>query len=209
MNKKLKFFLLAFFSFLLFVLFSYFVNKGHFTQIDFNTTVRLQDHIITHRFDTLFSIFSLVGSAEVVSLILLAILIIYRKLGLLIALPAFAAFHIIELFGKVFVNHPGPPYLFFRYDIPFMFPTAYVQPGSSYPSGHAARAAFISVILILLTARSKKITANKKLIIYAAIFVFDITMFVSRIYLGEHWTSDVIGGAILGFSFGVASIIFI
>lgn len=194
--------------FLLFVLFSYLVHKDLFLHFDFDTTVRIQDNM-PQRLGGILSLLSLFGSFEAVTVILLGILLFVRKFKGILVIGTYIAFHIFELYGKIFVNHPGPPYMFFHYDIPFLFPSSYVQPGSSYPSGHAGRTAFISIILFFLVFRSKRLKPIHKVIVYSLVIGFDIAMFVSRIYLGEHWSSDVIGGAMLGFALGIISLIFI
>lgn len=206
MNKKLLFFGLI--AFLIFVAFSYLVHKDLFTQFDFNSTVRIQDKI-SRRFDTFFSVFSLLGSTELVTLFLIVLIAVLRKLKRLLVLVPYIASFFIELYGKIFVVHPGPPFMFFRYDIPFNFPSSYVQPGSSFPSGHSTRTAFVSAILFFLILRSKKLSKFQKMAILGLVLLFDIIMFTSRIYLGEHWVSDVIGGGLLGYSLGLLSLVFL
>lgn len=204
--------LLSILLFLIFVGFSYLVQKNLFQHFDFDTTVRFQNHIdatLAQRswFDTLLSVLSLLGSVEFIALILLIFLIIKRNLGLFLLIPAaFAGIHLLELFGKLFVRHPGPPFMFFRYDINFMFPSSYVKPGYSYPSGHAARSTFISVIILYFILKSKRFSPLQKKIIVSLFLVFNLAMMISRVYLGEHWTSDVIGGSVLGTAFGLFSI---
>jgi len=205
MNKK-KLLSIGILVFLAFLSVSYLVHKDLFAQFDFDTTVRIQDKI-SRRFDTFFSVFTLLGSTELMTLFLIVLITLLRKLKrILIFVPYFMSF-VIELYGKIFVVHPGPPYMFFRYDIPFNFPSSYVKPGSSFPSGHSTRTLFISMVLLFLIGKSKRLSTLQKTMFFSLVFLFDIIMLVSRVYLGEHWSSDVIGGGLLGTGLGMVSLI--
>jgi membrane-associated phospholipid phosphatase len=202
MSRRISFFLWGVAFFVVFVFFSYLVHKDIFTQFDFNMTVRLQDKI-SRRFDNFFSTFSDVGKIEIMTILLVVIFAVVRKyLAGAVALMLFFGFHLFELFGKFFVDHAPPPHFMLRTKTIIDFPQFYVSTANSYPSGHAGRTMFLSTILYILIWRSK-LNYFLKLLLSVCVAGFDIIMLVSRVYLGEHWTTDIIGGSLLGIALGL------
>lgn len=67
--------------------------------------------------------------------------------------------------------------------------------GDSFPSGHAAGAAVVAVLLSLLCGRWWW---------RVVVWIWAVSVMASRLYLGVHWLSDVVAGAVLGVAVGVA-----
>lgn len=209
-KKHLPYFFMGAILIGIFYAFSFLVSRDVFTRFDFDMTVRIQNQIPV-RLDPFLSWFSLLGSFEVTLgiLIFLAIFRFIKKSFLSILLiPAFGVMHVVEIIGKAFLDHPGTPFMFHRYALDFFFPSGYIQPGGSYPSGHAMRTAYLAILFIYVIHASK-ISRNLKLLSYSAILAIYLIMTVSRVSLGEHWTTDVIGGSFLGAAFALFSLIFI
>ena len=189
-----------------FFVFTLLVSLNLFKDLDLQFTILLQS-IFSRKFDTVFSLFSLFGSAEMVVIIIFILWAIYKKLNYFVVLLCFGLFHILEFLGKYFVNHPGPPVKFLRYDISFSFPSSGISTGSSYPSGHVGRTFFLAVLVFYIIYSSKRLSIQKKQFLYIFTSIIVIFMFISRVYLGEHWLSDVIGGGLLGGSLGLFSLL--
>jgi undecaprenyl-diphosphatase len=146
------------------------------------------------------------------SIILLIVLFFRRKIiqGIII-MGIFLASHIVELFGKYFINHPPPPFMFYKHlnATTFSFNQYYVQTGNSYPSGHSFRALFVAIIFTYTVWQTKRFNIFIKAILTLGAIIFICIIGISRVALGEHWTTDVLGGGLFGLASGIFSLIFL
>ena len=67
----------------------------------------------------------------------------------------------------------------------------------SFPSGHAVAASALYVTLALIAAGTERRTGPRRLLIASGVAVALLVAW-SRVYLGVHYLSDVIGGVLLG-----------
>lgn len=79
------------------------------------------------------------------------------------------------------------------------------QGGLSYPSGHSMVNMTFYMTIAFIFSKNIKNQKNKKYVYIFAIIMI-LLMGISRLYLGVHWPSDVIGGYLIGYVFFIVTI---
>ena len=169
------------------------VRTGITNELD-RTVLRAVQSAANGAFDLLANLHTLVGLPYVTLPVACAVALALWRRGhgaASLAPLLLAGTVVVELALKLTTGHAPPGDETSRSFIDLV-PT--LDTPSSFPSGHAARLTFLSAFAALLVGRPRVTLAA------AAFVAFTL---VARVYIGDHWPTDVIGGAALGLAFAL------
>ena len=139
----------------------------------------------------LWSISYATGEWRAAVLVIIGGIVVWRCLGRLEGslIPLAGLITFINDALKIAINRPRPTQDLVTIYLP--------ETGKSFPSGHAFFAVLVLGMLTYLsiTHMSKP---GLRILTLSVFLVLVLLVGASRIYLGAHWTSDVVGGYIVG-----------
>lgn len=144
----------------------------------------------THFFINLSEAAGPLASSGIAALLVL-VLILSRRFRLLLGLAvAFAGSNLAWVVLKQLILRPRPG----------IAHAALIESGWSFPSGHATNAFALATFVGLILGRH--LTGWTRSLTIVSIFALACAIAFARAYLGVHYLSDVIAGALLGAAFG-------
>jgi undecaprenyl-diphosphatase len=171
-----------------FVLLSVFVVIGWTQWVDWVATYNAIAN--RNRFLTSLAVnFTSLGSAPIctaIALIAAALFVLAGRTRWVIALLWLPLCSTINGWIKLLVEHPRPAVALIP--IPSSF---------GYPSGHVAAATSLYLTLALLAAQTQSQRGVRRMLIAAGL-TLPVIVAWTRVYLGVHYFSDVVGGMLLG-----------
>lgn len=143
-----------------------------------------------------FRVYTFLGDG-IFSLLLVAFFLLRKKYQLAISLlTAFLLSGIVAQVFKNLVYSPRPKMFFLQSQYNYFIEGVSLSNASGFPSGHTASAFAAATILALFSL-------NKR---FAPYFLTAAVMVgYSRIYLAQHFLSDVVAGAFVGVAFALVS----
>lgn len=177
-----------------FSILTFFAKQYAYFNFDLSITLFIQNYNIVW-FDTLMKFVTYMGNFNTV-VVLVVLLAIYgytigkRHAPIVVILSTFGGL-ILSILLKMIVGRPRPD------------PNMINQIGSffwldSFPSGHVLGAVSLyGFLLYIAYTQLQKSTIRNLILMVCSLFI--VLMGLSRIYLGAHWFSDVLGAYLIGF----------
>jgi membrane-associated phospholipid phosphatase len=153
------------------------------------------------RLHRLFQVIAEFGGIEVTSILMIGLFVFLWRGGYgadVLAVLAFPAAVGLEALYKVALYHPGPPRSISHRDGPSVTDSMTGLTNlNSFPSGHVVRTIVAYGLIAFVVRRLAPWRVVRQLAIPIAVVIIIIVAF-DRLYLSDHWESDIIGGLLLG-----------
>jgi undecaprenyl-diphosphatase len=171
-----------------FGLLAWLVSQPGIPPIDTATTAFLHG-LASPTLDTLMAATTVLGSspvlAAVVGLAVVILVVRRRRVEAAFIVIAFVGTLVLNDWLKLLVQRPRPG-----------FDWAEVWPETGFPSGHSMNSFVVYLAIALVIWQLGGRRAGMVALVLA--IVLAVSVGISRIYLGAHWLSDVIGGYLAG-----------